>query len=82
MCCFLVEVAAVEQSQGGGLSGGGGGAGGAQLYTVFLSAGTISVDVGAGGATYTSGLGSAVGTAVGSPASGGGGFGRWSCCWR
>ena len=77
----LFDVLIFGAGGGGGSSGGaantgaGGGAGGAQTSTVYLSAATYAVDVGAGGATYTNGLGSAIGTAVGSIASGGGGFG-------
>jgi hypothetical protein len=44
-------------ANGGGSQGiGGGGAGGLAVQTIFLNAATYSIDIGAGGAQYTSGL--------------------------
>jgi hypothetical protein len=75
----LFDVLLVGGGAGGGLgaTGGGGGGGGGvigiqAIQTVYLPAATYAVDVGAGGASESVGLNSAIATVLGVP---GGGFG-------
>ena len=73
--CFVVAGGAGGMTGLAGTdTGGGGGAGGILEMTIYLEAATYAVDVGAGGAANTHGLGSSIGSII-STAGGSGLFG-------
>ena len=76
----LFDVLLVGGGGGGGTritdaSGGGGGAGQLIQQQIYLTVGTYTADVGAGGANRTNGLASQIGTALNGVSATGGGFG-------
>lgn len=86
----LFDICLVGGGGGGGSSllsnytGAGGGAGGIVIQTVYLSAATYAIDIGAGGtgattsATGTNGAGSSINNTARSFSTIGGGFGAWT----